>query len=94
MEWLVADHLAVVLLALRALHEGLPIGHGFEAESVERVPAFAQPAPGRSGSGAGVVIVVHACLVQLEGADAAVVVLELRRKGHQRLDKSTESNPD
>ena len=32
-------------------------------------------------------------LIQLEGADAAVVVLELRWKGRQRLDKSTESNP-
>ena len=41
MEGLVAGLLAVVLLALRALHEGLPIGHGFEAQSVERVTAVA-----------------------------------------------------
>ena len=41
MEWLVPGLLSVALLALRALHEGLPIGHGFEAQSVERVTAVA-----------------------------------------------------
>ena len=34
---LVASLLTVVLLALRALQEGLPVGHGFEAQSVEGV---------------------------------------------------------